>query len=206
MTSCPLHTPKPDLCHHQNLDSHVKYSYKPDILTSGSHYTTQYFQPPSEGLQDLDVHEPQHVDFWAAMRTVADHELGEARRQEQIDRARVRGEAPAPHLVQREAGWHASIDADVTVMLAGTPIGMILGIRMLGCRFSVCWIIYPHLHRTWFSGRLANCFTDACVTVVFAVALNDGFLPSRQRSTIACTCTVSTQTSLGVRPIPLTHR
>lgn len=83
------------------------------------------------------MHEPQHVDFWAAMRTVADHELGEARRQEQIDRARVRGEAPAPHLVQREAGWHASIDADVTVMLAGTPIKMILGIRILGYRFRV---------------------------------------------------------------------
>ena len=55
------------------------------------------------------------------MRTVADHELGEARRQEAIDRARVRGEAPAPHLVLREAGWHASIDTDVSIMLAGAP-------------------------------------------------------------------------------------
>ena len=39
--------------------------------------------------------------------------------QEEIDRARVRGEAPAPHLLQREAGWHASIDEEVSVMLAG---------------------------------------------------------------------------------------
>lgn len=69
--------------------------------------------------QDLDVHETEHVEFWGAMRIVADHELGEARRQEEIDRARVRGEALAPHLVSREAGWHASIDADVSVMLAG---------------------------------------------------------------------------------------
>ena len=74
-------------------------------------------------VQDLDVHVPEHVEFWAAMRTVAEHELGEARRQEEIDRARVRGEAPAPHLMSREAGWHASIDADVSVMLAGAQSG-----------------------------------------------------------------------------------
>ena len=73
--------------------------------------------------QDLDVHEPEHVEFWGAMRTVAEHELGEARRQEDIDRARVRGEAPAPHLLSREAGWHASIDADVSIMLAGVRQG-----------------------------------------------------------------------------------
>jgi hypothetical protein len=41
--------------------------------------------------------------------------------QEEIDRARVRGEAPAPHLLHREAGWHASIDQEVSVMLAGSP-------------------------------------------------------------------------------------
>ncbi len=69
--------------------------------------------------QDLDRHEPQHVDFWQAMALVAEHELQEAERQEEIDRARVRGEEPPPHLTRREAGWHASIDADVSAMLAG---------------------------------------------------------------------------------------
>ncbi len=32
-------------------------------------------------LQDLDVHDPVHVEFWDAMVMVAEHELGEARRQ-----------------------------------------------------------------------------------------------------------------------------
>ncbi len=59
------------------------------------------------------------MEFWEAMATVSEHELAEAQRQEEIDRARVRGEAPPPHLQRREAGWHASIDADVSSMLAG---------------------------------------------------------------------------------------
>ena len=32
-------------------------------------------------MQDLDVHDPVHVEFWDAMVMVAEHELGEARRQ-----------------------------------------------------------------------------------------------------------------------------
>jgi len=43
----------------------------------------------------------------------------EARRQDEIDRARVRGDAPPPHLQRREAGWHTSINANVSSMLAG---------------------------------------------------------------------------------------
>ena len=31
----------------------------------------------------------------------------------------VRGEAPPQHLQRRDAGWHASVDADVSSMLAG---------------------------------------------------------------------------------------
>ena len=31
--------------------------------------------------QDLDVHDPVHVEYWEAMVQVAEHELAEARRQ-----------------------------------------------------------------------------------------------------------------------------
>lgn len=88
-------------------------------------------------LQELDRYEAQHVEFWEAMATVAEHELAEAQRQEEIDRARVRGEAPPPHLQRREAGWHASIDADVSSMLAGehsctlpSPVALAVGWRI----------------------------------------------------------------------------
>jgi hypothetical protein len=40
--------------------------------------------------QELDKYEQQHIDFWDAMATVAGHELEEAQRQEDIDRARAR--------------------------------------------------------------------------------------------------------------------
>ena len=40
-------------------------------------------------LQELDKYEQQHIDFWDAMATVAGHELDEAQRQEDIDRARA---------------------------------------------------------------------------------------------------------------------
>lgn len=39
--------------------------------------------------QELDKYDQQHVHFWNAMATVATHELDEAQRQEDIDRARV---------------------------------------------------------------------------------------------------------------------
>jgi len=73
----------------------------------------------SASTQELDRYEAQHVEFWDAMATLAEHELAEARRQEEIDRARVRGDAPPPHLQRREAGWHTSINDDVSSMLAG---------------------------------------------------------------------------------------
>lgn len=72
-----------------------------------------------QDYQELDKYDQQHVHFWNAMATVATHELDEAQRQEDIDRARVRGEAPPQHLQRRDTGWHASVDADVSSMLAG---------------------------------------------------------------------------------------
>jgi len=67
----------------------------------------------SAGTRDLARHEAQHVEFWDIMATLAEHELAEARRWEEIDWARVWGDAPPPHLQRRKAGWHTSINADV---------------------------------------------------------------------------------------------
>ena len=73
----------------------------------------------SAGTRDLARHEAQHVEFWDIMATLAEHELAEARRREEIDWARVWGDALPPHLQRRKAGWHTSINADVSSMLAG---------------------------------------------------------------------------------------
>lgn len=66
------------------------------------------------------MYEEEHVRFWKAMVVVAEHELAEATRQEEIDRARVRGEAPPAHV--REAGLHGSVDAEVQALIAGNAL------------------------------------------------------------------------------------
>jgi len=50
---------------------------------------------------------------------VCDWELGEARRRDALDRARVRGEEPPPEVLAEERGLHASIEGDVKSLLDG---------------------------------------------------------------------------------------
>lgn len=70
-------------------------------------------------FQEMDKHHPLHREFWSAALLVAEHELYEQQKQEDLDRAKLRGEpVPAKYAV-REAGWHESIDTEVQVMLAG---------------------------------------------------------------------------------------
>lgn len=38
--------------------------------------------------QELDTRDPLHVDFWSALAVVAEHELVESAKQEEVDRAR----------------------------------------------------------------------------------------------------------------------
>lgn len=67
--------------------------------------------------QEYDKYKPKHVEFWAALRSVADHELVEAQRRDASDRAHMRGEALPPAFVER--GLHASVEVQVEGMLAG---------------------------------------------------------------------------------------
>jgi hypothetical protein len=72
---------------------------------------------------ELDSRDTSHASFWRALAIVTDFELAAAVKQEDIDRAKVRGlPVPAKYLV-REPGWHESLDADVAVMLAGKGLG-----------------------------------------------------------------------------------
>lgn len=43
---------------------------------------------PHPARQELDNRDQQHVEFWSALSVVADHELAEAQRTEEIDRAK----------------------------------------------------------------------------------------------------------------------
>jgi hypothetical protein len=50
---------------------------------------------------------------------VCEWELGEARKRDALDRARVRGEEPPPEVLAEERGLHASIEGDVKSLLDG---------------------------------------------------------------------------------------
>ncbi|KMT06437.1 hypothetical protein BVRB_7g161080 [Beta vulgaris subsp. vulgaris] len=67
----------------------------------------------------LDRATPTHVEYWEALMVVCEWELGEARRKDAIDRARVRGEQPPAELLAEERGLHSSIETDVRNFLEG---------------------------------------------------------------------------------------
>ncbi|CAO2824123.1 unnamed protein product [Amaranthus hypochondriacus] len=67
----------------------------------------------------LDRETPTHVEYWEALMVVCEWELGEARRKDAIDRARVRGEQPPAELLAEERGLHSSIETDVRNFLEG---------------------------------------------------------------------------------------
>ena len=69
--------------------------------------------------QDLDSRDEEHAEFWKAMMVVCNAELELVVRQDEIDRARMRGERPASALMAGEVGVHASLETDIHAMLAG---------------------------------------------------------------------------------------
>jgi len=68
--------------------------------------------------QALDSKDPVHVEFWGALADVAEVEYQEALYQEEVDRARLRGE-PEPEYRGGDAGLHSAVDTDIQMMLAG---------------------------------------------------------------------------------------
>ncbi len=62
-----------------------------------------------------------HKEFWDAMMVIAEVEVQEAVKQDELDWARLRGEPiPAKYTI-KEAGLHEAVDSDVQMMLAGMP-------------------------------------------------------------------------------------
>ena len=70
-------------------------------------------------MQELDSQDRVHKEFWEALMLIAEIELQEAVKQDELDWARLRGEPiPAKYTI-KEAGLHEAIDSDVQMMLAG---------------------------------------------------------------------------------------
>ena len=100
-------------------------------------------------VQELDGQDPMHKEFWEALTVIAEVELQEAVKQDELDWARLRGEPiPAKYTV-KEAGLHEAVDSDVQMMLAGgTPEPWFIPPTCVECTFCC----------------LAECCLTTCVT------------------------------------------
>ena len=72
-------------------------------------------------LQSLDYRDPERKDFWDALMVVADAELKEARKQDEVDRARLRGMREPDQDAREDTGVQAAVDIDVQIFLTGEP-------------------------------------------------------------------------------------
>ncbi|XP_073108249.1 splicing factor Cactin isoform X2 [Elaeis guineensis] len=68
---------------------------------------------------DMDTPTQTHTEYWEALMVICDWELGEARKRDALDRARVRGEEPPADVLAEERGLHLSIETDVKDLLEG---------------------------------------------------------------------------------------
>jgi len=70
-------------------------------------------------LQSLDYKNPERKDFWDALMVVAEAEVKEASKQDEIDRARLRGTREPDQDAQEDTGVQSAVDIDVQIFLAG---------------------------------------------------------------------------------------
>lgn len=73
--------------------------------------------------QELDRHEDVHAAYWSALETICTAEEATAARQDEVDRARLRGEPAPPAPTRHQPGLHGSVAADLEVQLAGRQPG-----------------------------------------------------------------------------------
>jgi len=105
------------------LDGFDSTAEEPSGFISGLNlFQLQELEKDVEEYSVLDAMNHDHEIFWQALKELTNHELAEAIKQEEIDKARVRGLPPPEKYQIREAGWHPSLDADVAEMLNGKTL------------------------------------------------------------------------------------
>lgn len=70
-------------------------------------------------LQELDSEDPEHAAWWEALLNICRDELQGVTRQDEADRAKLKGARPAEARRQREVGVHSAVDAETQELLAG---------------------------------------------------------------------------------------
>ena len=81
-------------------------------------------------LQSLDYRASERKDFWDALMVVADAELKEARKQDEVDRARLRGMREPNQDAREDTGVQAAVDIDVQIFLTGGTSNLLAARRV----------------------------------------------------------------------------
>lgn len=70
-------------------------------------------------MQSLDYKNTERKEFWDALMVVAEAELKEARKQDEVDRARLRGMREPDQDAREDRSVQAAVDMDVQIFLTG---------------------------------------------------------------------------------------
>lgn len=70
-------------------------------------------------MQSLDYKNTERKEFWDALMVVAEAELKEARKQDEVDRARLRGMREPDQDAREDRSVQAAVDTDVQIFLTG---------------------------------------------------------------------------------------
>lgn len=70
-------------------------------------------------VQSLDYKNAERKEFWDSLMVVAEAELKEARKQDEVDRARLRGMREPDQDTREDRSVQAAVDMDVQIFLTG---------------------------------------------------------------------------------------
>ena len=70
-------------------------------------------------LQSLDYKNTERKEFWDALMVVAEAEMKEAKKQDEVDRARLRGMREPDQDAREDRSVQAAVDMDVQIFLTG---------------------------------------------------------------------------------------
>lgn len=105
------------------LDGFDKTAEDPNVFISG--LTLYQLTELVEDIQEysrLDAVNSEHDTFWSALEKVTRHALAEAKKQAMAEEAAVSGMPVEEDQMHREAGWHPSLESDISDMLDGKRV------------------------------------------------------------------------------------
>lgn len=112
------------------LDGFDQTAQDPNTFISGlTLFQLEELSDHIKEYSELDASNREHHAFWRALADVTRHTLLGLRRQEEIDKAQLKGLPVPEEVYPRESGWHPSLESDIAGMLDGKTLGELEGLE-----------------------------------------------------------------------------